>query len=195
MAETLTPQLLGELETRWRQMRAPIAAGLGPGLDDREIERLTAGFPRPLPSEPRTWWGWRTITPIDVPWNTAMTGAPWRFTALEAAVAEARRERLEDSAYDATLWRPSWLPVARDLGGNYLVVDCDVASGEPCPIHFVDSEYSPDIGEVVAPSLGTVVRWWLEAIDDGATAYDAEAGEWWYDEDPLRPEHRASGVV
>src|ERR1700712_5378996 len=54
----LTPALLDELESRWRNANAAILGDLAPGLSDEQIDDLTLSVGLRLPEEARMWWRW-----------------------------------------------------------------------------------------------------------------------------------------
>lgn len=54
--QCLEPQLLDQLELRWRRVGAPIAGSLVPGISDLEMDDVTASLGIKLPSEARTSW-------------------------------------------------------------------------------------------------------------------------------------------
>jgi hypothetical protein len=85
------------------------------------------------------------------------------------------------------MWRWGWLPWSYDVSGAALVIDAsDDAQVSPVSVHLKDD--GSDI-PVSAPSLGTLVRWWLELFDLGACTYDRDAGRWQRDADALPPHY------
>ena len=65
-----------------------------------------------------------------------------------------------------------------------MVCDCSVPEGAPTPIRQVDLEFFNGAAEPAAPSLGTVVSWWIDALDRGAWTYNLALQRW--EEDPSR---------
>ena len=66
-----------------------------------------------------------------------------------------------------------------------MVCDCSVAEGAPTPIRHFDHEFAGESRRAVAESLGTVVLWWIEAIDSGAWRFDTDRGFWDIDHERL----------
>ena len=59
-----------------------------------------------------------------------------------------------------------------------MACDCAVRAGAPTPIRHVDHEFPDQSRTPVADSLGTVVLWWIEALDHGAWTYNRERRYW-----------------
>jgi hypothetical protein len=55
---------------------------------------------------------------------------------------------------------------------------CGCSEGAPTPIRHVDHEFFDRSRTPVADSLGTVVTWWIDALDRGAWTYDRGRGYW-----------------
>jgi len=71
-----------------------------------------------------------------------------------------------------------WLPFAANVGGAVAAFDCADPNAATTAIHVVDwHRMRPDeSASPVAPSLGQVVRWWIEAFDGGAYYYGEPQG-------------------
>jgi hypothetical protein len=52
----LTVELLEELKARWRDLGAPIAEQLRPGLSQEQIDAIVAPLGLHVPSEALVWW-------------------------------------------------------------------------------------------------------------------------------------------
>jgi cell wall assembly regulator SMI1 len=184
MTDTLlSEQRLDALAAGWREQRAPIADTLRPGLSGPVMDEATSSLDMTLPIEARVWWGWHdgasTMT------NCAI-GLDLIFLPLENALDLYRRhlqtaEQLS-AAGDVTTpddaWPRSWLPMCSTGRGAMMVCDCSVPEGAPTPIRHVDLEFFSEAAEPVAASLGTVVSWWLEALDRGAWSYNSSRQRW-----------------
>jgi hypothetical protein len=185
--EALSIELLDELEQRWRSQGAPVADQLQPGLSHAEMDALVAPLGLTLPDEPRVWWGWRNGA------RGADLGVPVGFShdSLQHAVERAgfQRRIAREVADDdpSSMWRWSWLPWSYDISGAALVIEAsDDAHVSPVSVHLIDD--GSDI-PVSAPSMGTLVRWWLELFDLGICAYDRGADRWRRDADALPPHY------
>lgn len=55
-APRLTVELLEELKARWRDLGAPIAEQLRPGLSQEQIDAIVAPLGLHVPSEALVWW-------------------------------------------------------------------------------------------------------------------------------------------
>ena len=183
--------MLEELEARWRAQGAPIAEDLRPGVEPRAIEAATSAVGVELPTEARVWWGWHDGTRRSL--TSHAIGGDLLYLTLEAAVSRYEQEQagaaaaVEDDGVDAQeTWQPTWFPVASRGDGAVMACDCDVAEGDPTPIRRVHWEKFGEQSVVpVAPSLGTVVSWWIDAIDSGAWFFDRERGFWEEDHERL----------
>jgi cell wall assembly regulator SMI1 len=179
----LSRSLLASLADRWETQAAPIAQDLRPGLEPRAIEEVTSPFAIRLPAEARLWWEWHDGT-----WQTLTSHALGLDLAyLPLAMAAERYAKERDAAAQAVdegidpseLWQPGWFPLASGGDGRVMACDCDITEGAPTPIHYVHWEKAGDDShQPVAPSLGVVVSWWIEAIDSGAWRYDGDAARW-----------------
>jgi hypothetical protein len=90
------------------------------------------------------------------------------------------------------LWRSEWFPLTQ-LGG--IAIDCSVPFGSPTPVRLLDWHFE-DFQQVKASSLGEVVTWWIEALDQGVWRYEEKDGRWECDWDLLDdPVRRSSGLV
>jgi hypothetical protein len=191
-APILTEGLLGELEQRWHAQQAPIVRYLQPGISEEEMAELVEPLGMTVPSEVRTWYRWRngaveTGRGID----REMCGTGWAFFSLQRATQEARERRglaLDVANGDVAeaeriLWSSAWLPLAGNYHGGVMFVDSRAQSDPPrTPVHYTE----PQMGTQVpppAPSLGQVITWWIEAIDDGICEYDPVGDRWRYDVD------------
>jgi hypothetical protein len=174
----LSDELLEELASRWRGQGMPIASALRPGLSDDEMDELTRPIGITLPCEARTWWRWHdgAFGPDEERGNTDL-GPGRGFLPLADAVRSTVTLRDIMRDVDGELdpdWRHSWL---RLTGGETTVIDCGVAFDEPVPARHYRFE-EPETGEIGVPSIGTLVRLYIDAFDRGQWAYDRTSGTW-----------------
>lgn len=196
-APRLTLELLARLEGRWRDIGAPIAQHLRPGLSAERIDEIVAPLGLTVPAEARVWWGWHDGASA----STRPDGEPfpgWWFPSLGAAVSQAEWERREAVALagedaEKLLWRASWLPVATDIGGNHAALDCAAPPDEPSPVYYADREGGAEKFEPRAASLGLMIQWWIDAIDSGAAHFDG--GRWHRDFARFDADRARSGLL
>jgi hypothetical protein len=197
-APTLTLDLLERLRGGWIRQRAPVADHLRPGLPTERIDEMTAALGLRLPVEARTWWSWHDG--VDVALGTVgELGPGLPFLPLENAVDLCRlfREQAGVAWGDQAeqWWRPSWFPITERLGA--IRCDCAVETGAPTPIFYADS-HDYDAEGLTKPrveSFGTMVTWWVEALESGAWRYDATARRWERQADHLLPERQTSHLL
>ena len=196
----LTLDQLDRLEDHWRRQEAPILEHLRPGLSDDEMDSLTDPLGLRLPTEARTWWGWRGGADIAADRPQSYLMSPDRiFYTVEHAVEQYRSARRlwEDIDPDNAdyWWRPTWFPITYWVG--YIRLDCDVEEGAATPIYHADSHDHDAKGltEPRVPSFGVMMDWWLDAFECGAWCYDAEAEGWRYDYTLLPRERELTRLV
>ena len=67
---------------------------------------------------------------------------------------------------------------------------------EEAPVYYSEPAEPADPGATPAsPTLGQVVQWWIEAMDDGGFVYDAQAGHWNHNYDRLDPLRELTRIV
>jgi hypothetical protein len=175
--EMLSEGLLEALAERWRSQRMSIIDALRPGLSDAAMDELTRPLGLKLPHEARVWWGWHDGADAGSPF-TSYLGPLRVFSPLAAAVrATAQtRETMQDSAGDLDEeWRASWLMLG--AGGETTVIDCAVSDDAPVPTRYYRFD-DPAAGNGGVPSLGTLVRLYIDAFDRGAWSYDPIGKVW-----------------
>jgi SMI1/KNR4 family protein SUKH-1 len=196
----LTLDLLVELEGLWGKGGAPVLEHLRPGLASDEIDTLTEPLGVRLPTEARTWWGWHDGVAGSVPLGAHRELGPGLpFLPLEEAAAlylHALQQAAEVAGDQADYWwRPSWFPVTERRGE--IRCDCSVQDGSATPIYWAYS-HDHDADGLTDPkveSFGTMVQWWIEALQSGAWRYHKQSGRWERDTKLLPPERDASGLV
>lgn len=186
----LTRQRLTRLEHAWQRQGAPLIDHLRPGLAPDQIDELTAPLGLELPAEARTWWGWHDGVSVELTARFHL-GPSLPFFSLEQAASLCRRFREQAlrvwGERADEWWRPSWFPITDRVGA--IRCECAVAHGAETPIYWADS-HDYDAEGLTTPkvdSFGTMVDWWLEALDAGAWSYDREAGRWQRDSQAVPP--------
>ena len=192
----LTPELLDRLESVWRAQGAPLTRHLQPGLSGAEIDALTAQVALRVPPEGRLWWGTHNGAVGD---DDQMLGTGWRHTSLAEAVQATVMERDRywvDYGFGEPYWPRSWLVFSIDRDGRgVLALDCADPLAALTPVYQQEgTEARPD-KPPGAPSLGTAVEWWIEALESGAAAYDSASGAWTYDYTRLDRERELTRIV
>jgi hypothetical protein len=109
------------------------------------------------------------------------TGAKFAGTDLEAEV----------------VWSWRWLPiVGTNAHGGLLVVDGTDTTVQATPVYYSEPAEPAAPGATPATqTLGQVVLWWIEAMDDGAFVYDDQAGYWKHNYDRLDPQRELTRIV
>jgi cell wall assembly regulator SMI1 len=200
-APLLTEERLEALAARWREQGAPIADDLRPGLDNGALDDATVPLGLRLPTEARVLWGWHDGTESSL--TSHAIGLDLLFLSLGDAVARYRQEdaaagvAVGDGSPPEETWQATWFPVAARGDGAVMACDCSIPEGAPTPIRYVHWDKSGSGSRVpVAPSLGTVAAWWIEAIDSGAWHYSPQRMRW--EADPGRlsnPTLERTGLV
>jgi cell wall assembly regulator SMI1 len=185
----LDDALLDELEGRWRELGAPIAKALRPGLSDEQMDVLTAPFGVRLPREARRWWAWHDGATAAPGREPELIGPGISFLPLVDAVT--RREMIKGVLRDAVGeqigpgWKQTWLPL--NSSKYSVVIDCQVAFEDPVPVYSFSFEFGAT-REPGCRSIGELVTIWIGAIDRGAWSFNRAEGRWEYDWERLDPD-------
>jgi hypothetical protein len=153
-----------------------------------------------LPDEARTWWAWHDGVSAAVPFGAARELGPGLpFLPLEEAAAlyrHARKQAVDVAAERADYWwRPSWFPITERRGE--IRCDCSVPANVPTPIYWAYS-HDHDAEGLTKPrvhSFGTMVRWWIDALETGAWTYDTDAHRWTHNPGLVSAARERSGLV
>lgn len=201
-------QLLVELEQRWRRLDAPILGVLQEGLSEGAIDTRTRTIGLHLPDEARAWWMRHDgAVPRDGASTSRLIGGGLEWITLDEAVRGYQRMR--SLAHEAATspfegspdgqadywWHPMWFPLAVTGSGGLMACDCSTPPDSVTPIRWIEWGSKEDFHEPVADSLATAVRWWIEAIDDGAWLYDDESSTWRSDLSRVPPERALSRLI
>jgi hypothetical protein len=188
----LDDALIEQLENRLRAASVGWLERAAPGLTDSEMDALTEPLGLSLPIEARVWWGWRNGASQRPGEIAPAIGPGHEFISLEQAVSRCQMER----EIPATPWRDEWMPL---FTAPPIVCDCSVLSGEPTPVCCVDYHRDPEgkffAGDAPAQSLGELITWWIETIDNGAWTYVPEFEGWERDEQKCDPWLRRAGLI
>jgi hypothetical protein len=161
----LDTRLLEELEERWRDQSPALLQRLRPGIDDAEIDRVAEPLGFPIPEEVRRWYRW----------HNGSIGHPIIFSRCFGTLSDDVVATL-DLEEDEDKWKKGWLHVMDEK--PYLIFDCRGDVNAPAPVwHF---EYSFDLDRPTRPvfdSIGDMVSFWIELIDNGQIFWDVH-GEW-----------------
>jgi hypothetical protein len=156
-------QLLDELEDRWRDQSPVLLNRLRPGIDEVEIDQVAAPLGYAIPEEVRRWYRW----------HNGSTGRPIIFTRCLVTLASSVAVTLDMQRVDET-WPRGWM-LAMDEKPD-LIFDCRGERNAPVPVWHLD--YSFDFPtRPVFDSIGDMVSFWIDLIDDGQISWDAD-GEW-----------------
>jgi cell wall assembly regulator SMI1 len=179
----LTSELLGQLDQRLHDLGAPVTTIWRPGLDDQQMDALTAEIGLTLSAEARAWWAWhdgidRTIiTPLPAigpHWEPLSLAEAVQDTILMRALAAGiSRDHPDDKR---SKWLDSWIALCGTPSYDRLVCDCAVPAGAVSPALYFDPPGNPDPSRPKAPSIGEIVHLWLEALEDGTWHIDPATG-------------------
>ncbi|MEK6273699.1 MAG: SMI1/KNR4 family protein [Actinomycetota bacterium] len=194
----LTLDLLEELKTGWARQRAPVVDHLRPGLSPERIDELTAPLGLRLPVEARTWWEWHDGVDVTLGIHSELgPSVPFLPLGNAAELCRLLREQAGKTWGDQAdhWWRPGWFPITERSRGDQMGLR--VEEGAPTPIFWADShDYDADgLANPKVDSFGTMVTWWIEALDSGAWRYDAGAGRWERRSELLPSEREVSRLV
>ena len=149
-----------------------------PGLDDAEIDRITAPLDFRVPEEVRRVFRWHRGSSL-APFAAYRTLLP-----LETSVRQTLGFRRQDDD-----WRPNWLKFMDEK--PYIALACG-SYNDPVPVWHYDYTQLPPTRPAFA-SIGDLFLFWISLIDDGYMYWDAP---FWH-LDPQVPEEiveRLGGV-
>lgn len=202
-APLLTVDLLEELSVRWMLQRAPIVEYLRPGLADATMDELCAPLGLVVPAAARVWWGWHDGAEIDGRRQaTEMVGTGWRYAPLSLALDRTRSQRHITRATGAQtldpdeLWPSEWLVLSEGPHAGLIAVDGRASNDAATPVYSLDhGEKLSDARQPRARTLGEMVSWWIEGMDDGAVNFDAASGRWNYLYERLDPRRERTRLI
>lgn len=195
----LTPSLLDELERRWREQGAFIAAALRPGLSDEEMDDLTASLEITLPAEARQWWSWHDGANASTVDGVASQFGPGDFVFLPLSRAVERCNEIRGVLSYAWTdgfgpeWQHGWLPIT--YHSNPRVIDCGGNFEDPVPARQFPFDDQGFGDRAVVASMGELVKIWIRTIDSGGWYYNQDRGVWESDDAKLDPEGLRAHLV
>jgi hypothetical protein len=167
----LDPDLLAALEDRWRMAGVPYLDDLPPGLTDEDIDRQAAPLGFALPDEVRLWYRWHNGSSGDY------------VTEMRTITSLAHDVEFTLAFSDDPHWPRGWLKVMDEK--PYVAFDCRGPADAPVPVWHYDHEYDLPTRPVFG-SIGDLVAFWIELIDDGWMAWEINRA--WYLNTPLPDE-------
>jgi hypothetical protein len=154
--------LLNDLEQRWRDRSPTLLQRLCPGIDDAEIDRVAEPLGYVIPEEVRRWYRW----------HNGSVGYPILFGRSFGTLSDDVAGTL-DFEEDEEKWKKGWLQVMDEK--PHLIFDCRGGIEAPAPVwHF---DYSFDFDRPTRPvfdSIGDMVSFWIELIDNDQIVWGAE---------------------
>jgi len=152
-----------------------------PGLTDEQIDEIIGPLGFPLPDELRTLYRWHNGSgAYRIIWGCSLR-------ALERAVTSSVRNRASSDD-----WRPGWVQILSERPA--VVVDCLANDPHgPAPVWNYHVEIDAPTRPVFA-SVGDMVAFWIELIDDDLMYWDGRL--WQVRDDRISEEamQRLSGV-
>jgi cell wall assembly regulator SMI1 len=188
----LTPNLLDELEQRWRDQEAFIATALRPGLSDEQMDELTAPLEITLPAEARLWWRWHDGANASTVDGVAGQFGPGDFVFLPLARAVQQCEEIRGVLSSRWTdgfgpeWQHGWLPIT--YHSNPRVIDCGGNFEDPVPARWFSFEEQGFGDHQGVASMGELVQLWIRTIDSGGWSYNKDERVWERDRAKLDPE-------
>jgi hypothetical protein len=158
MPRMLDDEILGQLERRWQELGTTMPDRMEPGLDDAEIDRITAPLVFRVPEEVRRVFRWHRGSSL-APFAAYRTLLP-----LETSVRLTLGFRQQDDD-----WRPNWLKFMDEK--PYIVLACG-SYDDPVPVWHYDYAQLPPTRPAFA-SIGELFLFWISLIDEGYMYWDA----------------------
>lgn len=184
---------LAKLESALSAAAAPVLTRLAPGLPpDAIARRFRDVLPHMrLPDDLVTWFGWRNgLVDLATANSAERRLVTWQVFSLDEAIRFWQEDL--DAGRQDWVWDPFWLPLAQIEGLPYLAADCSPAPPGAETIVASISGDLPLFGDhLTRMSLGQVIRWWRESLDNKIFRYEKTSVEDTYWE--LSQEQRVSG--
>ena len=185
MTAFLDDELLADFERALTSAGSAITRVWAPGLSDAKIDQLTAPHKFSLPEEARRWWRWHngfvagTRPPF---WELTPRRTLMDLPTTLESFATSRAALLQLEGVD------QWLRPLADLPRIFFA--CDGPLDEPVSIH---TQQDIDDPILALPSIGELVKTWIELVDIGVFTADAD-GRWESDFDKIPEEIRQLGI-
>jgi hypothetical protein len=156
----LDDEILGELELRWRRLGTTMAERMEPGLDDDEIDQITAPLGFSLPEEARRVFRWHqgsSLAPL----------AAYRTLIPLGTCVQSTLDFLEDDDD----WPRGWVSFMDEK--PYMALDCRGGPDDPVAVWHYDYAHQQLPTRPVFASIGELFLFWISLIDDGHMTRDA----------------------
>lgn len=168
------PALLQRLDALLQRHRPAYYATLEPPAAADEIAAFEAEFRLTLPAELRLWWGWRNgqrgfDSLIEYRSPQSVSGA--------AATMRVNCELLADGDFAPNWWRPAWVPLLENGGGDHLCLDLEgTFTSRPGQLleHWHDGPERAVLFPDLTAWLAAVVAAYEKAYGDGRPLSDEE---------------------
>jgi len=168
MPTFLNDDILRELERRWADLAPQMQERMEPGLDEADIDRITAPLGFRVPEEVRRVFRWHNGSSLK-PFVLGRT-----LVSLEDSVGSTLGFREFDE-----ILRPEWLHFLDEK--PYIALDCGGTSDDPVPVwHYDEGPDEPT--RPVFESVGDMFLFWIKLIDNGTMCWD---DPYWSTRDPL----------
>ena len=180
-------RLLVEFEELVTALGSPISDWLNPPVDPVEVTQKLAAYDLVANEEVLEWFGWHNglrdrsqsaaltfpLLPGFGPASIDEALRTYRMTVVDFAVPMA-----DDARYYSRGVGHGWLLLSLDAFG--FAVDCTGEFSQPPLVRKPMDEYIDEgfAGKLQAVSLCTLVTWWIEALNSGATRWDAGSQQW-----------------
>lgn len=169
----VTTELLSELRALLADRGARVAHHWRPQRRTaEEIAQAVDEIGLSLPTELATWWSIHDGAGVDgEPWTPNVSLRWWPLSVDEAIEDTLLLRRIFAELDQPNPWSDDWIVFGFDGGKGRLVCDGTVAAGEPTPVRtfFVDFWTQP---LPMLPSIGALVTFWIEALEDGTLRVD-----------------------
>ena len=163
---------------RWFEQHAPdqLAAFRGPCAED-DLHAVEQATGRPLPGDQQAWWrltdgtdGLLAPRLIPVVWIPLSTQAALREYRLMCKIGSRESELAQHMSEPAGtpcsgVWLPHWLPIAHDLGGDFLFLDLRPGPRCGCVGQHLKDEWRYD--GPVWPSVTAMLSVVADALTNG----------------------------
>jgi hypothetical protein len=185
---------LERFEVTLERHAGSLVARLGRGLPADEIRAVLAAHGMVAGEEVLTWWAWRDGNGLELlPTlrNLSVAGAGDGYVALRRLAGEQAESSAGYEGIDQVddWWHHTWLPIFATGGLPKVAIEC---SGQPGPSPVLEVDWS-DVGgsnfpTVLAPSLGDLISYAIEAIESERYRFDADRDHWFLNADvPAAP--------
>lgn len=166
------PALLSRLDALLQQRRPAYHATLGPPATDAEIAALETEFQLTLPAELRQWFRWRNG---QQGFENFFENYCLQSVQSAAETMRVNRELLEAGDFVLNWWRPGWVPLLENGGGDHVCLDLEgTFTGRPGQLvqHWHDWEPRTVLFPDLTAWLAAVVQVYEHAPSAGEVLSD-----------------------